>query len=87
MTSAMSQTEDIYCNWFELNLTKFLWWQPVWGYKEPNSSSEDSKDIYMGMLSEALILSSAIACVQSYLSPFLEPALMYMVAMALMCWI
>lgn len=37
----------------------------------------------MGMLSEALILSSAIACVQSYLSPFLEPALMYMVAMAL----
>lgn len=38
----------------------------------------------MGTFSEALITSShAVACVQLYLSPFLEPALMDMVAMAL----
>lgn len=38
----------------------------------------------MGKFSEALISSSdAVACVQPYLSPFLEPVLMDMVAMAL----
>lgn len=39
----MSQIEDIYCKWFELNLTKLLWWQPEQGYKEPNSSSKTAK--------------------------------------------